>query len=169
MTRPLACAALLFSVAAWAQDAGKADAGVAPPKPHPVFAIGKGSPVLEQWAKSKPEARAALPTLKTVKIGERAYFGIFLEGWELPASRKVDLSADILITDCNKRQVLEKANVAATKMMDPRVHVVVPLLPAVELMYGLTDPECAYSVKLTIFDLVRGTSWTSEGSFTVAR
>jgi hypothetical protein len=170
MTRPLVCAALLCSVVASAQDGGKAAAPVAPAKPRPAFALAKSSPVFEVWARTKPEARAALPNLiKSVKIGERAFLGIFLENWELPPSRKVDLTADVLITDCNKRVVLEKASIAGTRITDPKVNLAVPLTPAVELMYGLTDPDCTYSVKVTVFDLLRGQSWTSEGTFDVTR
>jgi hypothetical protein len=185
MTRPLFCAALLFSAVASAQDGGTAapapknpkapvdagatDAGVAALQPKPVFAIAKSSLVLEQWAKTKPEARGSVPTLKAVKIGERAYLGIYLDNWELPFSRKVDLSGDILITDCTKRVLLEKAHVASAKTVDPKLQFAVPLNPTVELLYGLTDPECAYNVRLIIYDLVRGQSWASDGTFTVTR
>ena len=41
--------------------------------------------------------------------------------------------------------------------------------PAVELLYGLTDPDCTDQVQVTVFDLMRGGSWTSEGSFAVTR
>lgn len=150
-------------------DAGAADAGVAAGKPRPAFALAKDSPTLEKWAKTKPEGRAALGLLKGVKIGERTFMGLFLENYELPASRKVDLSADVLILDCDKRIVLEKANAAGTRSMDPKVHIAVPLLPAVELNYGNTDPDCVYSVKVTVYDLNRGVSWTTEGSFPVTR
>jgi hypothetical protein len=188
MTRSLACAALLLSFASWAQDggrspradagapapaaktdAGAADAGVAAARPRPAFALAKESATLDKWSKTRPEGRAALPTLKAVKIGERAFLGLFLENWELPASRKVDLAADVLITDCNKRIVLERANAAGTRAMDPKVHVAVPLTPPIELVYGLTDPDCAYAIKVTVFDLNRGSSWSAEGSFTVTR
>jgi hypothetical protein len=150
-------------------DAGSADAGVAASKPRPAFALAKDSPTLEKWAKTKPEGRAALGLLKGVKIGERTFMGLFLENYELPASRKVDLSADVLILDCDKRIVLEKANAASTRTMDPKVHLAVPMLPTIELNYGNTDPDCVYSVKVTVFDLNRGVSWTTEGSFPVTR
>lgn len=151
-----------------AGPAGAADAG-APSKPRPAFALAKDSATLEKWSKTPPAGRAALPTLKGVKIGERAFLGIFLENWELPQNRKVDLSADLLITDCNKRIVFERANVAGTRSTDPKVNLAVQLSPAVELLYGLTDPDCTYQVKVTVFDLMRGGSWSSEGSFAVTR
>jgi hypothetical protein len=180
MTKTFFCAALLASALGWAQDGGRAprvpagaaasaDAGVASRQPRPAFALARDSATLDKWSKTKPEGRAALPLLKAVKIGERAFLGLFVENYELPVSRKVDLAADVLITDCNKRIVLEKANIAGTRTMDPKLHLAVPLTPPIELVYGLTDPDCVYAVKVTVFDLNRGVSWTSEGTFPVTR
>lgn len=168
---------VLVAASAFAADAGsapspKADAGVAAPakKPKPVFVIFEDQPAAEKYVVLKPAERPkAKGVLTKVTIGKRATGAILIEDYELPFSRRVDLTADLTITDPTGRVVLDKASVAAANTMDPKVMTLVPLAPAVGLMYGLTDPEGDYKVHLVIWDQVRGESTTLDTKFTVTR
>lgn len=161
----------LVACAAHAADGGtpKADAGVAR-KPKPVFMIFDDQPAAEKFIVARPNERAAIKgVLSKVTIGKRAIGAIMLEGYELPFSRRVDLTADLTITDPTGRVVLDKASVAAASTMDPKTMTLVPLAPVVGLMYGLTDPEGEYLVHLKVWDQVRGESTVLDTRFTVTR
>lgn len=165
---------LLFALvasSAFAADAGvpKPDAGSAV-KSKPVFLIFEDQPAAEKYVVMKPaERKSAKGILTKVTVGKRATGAIMLEGYELPFSRRVDLTADITITDPTGRVVLDKASVAAASTWDPKNMTLVPLSPAIGLMYGLTDPEGEYKVHLTIWDQVRGESTMLDTKFTVSR
>lgn len=169
----------LVAVSAFAADAGapspspKPDAGTAAApakKPKPVFMIFEDQASAEKFIVLKPAERAkAKGVLTKVTIGKRALAAIMLEDYELPFSRRVDLTADITITDPTGRVVLDKASVAAANTMDPKTMTLVPLSPGLGLMYGLTDPEGDYKVHLVIWDQVRGESTTLDTKFPVSR
>ena len=175
-------AALCVALPSAAQDAGApatprapraaADAGAASPKApatKAVFVLAAEPATLEKYAAASPPERAGLPLLRTVKIGTRVGLGVFLEGYTLPRSRLVDLTADVLVEDCTGRTVLDRASAAAARTIDPKLHKSAPLRPWIELQFGLTDPECEYRVTLTVWDQVRGESYRAQGGFTVAR
>lgn len=167
------------TVAAKAADAGtapvaapavEADAGTVAWKAKPVVVFASDQATLEKYATLKPAERAKLKTIITTpKIGTRVEMGIFVEGYELPYSRRVDLSADVSITDVTGRSLLEKASFAGAQTMDPKTMLLVPLKPYASLMWGLTDREGEYQLKVTIWDHVRGTSTRLETKFNVTR
>lgn len=167
----------LVAASAFAADAGpapspKTDAGIAAPakKSKPVFMVFDNQEAAEKFVTTKIADRAkAKGVLTKVTVGKRAVGAIMLEDYELPFSRRVDLSADITITDPTGRVVLDKASAAAAQTMDPKTMTLVPLAPALGLMYGLTDPEGEYKVHLVIWDQVRGESTTLDTKFTVTR
>ena len=77
--------------------------------------------------------------------------------------------ADVVITDPTGRVVIDKAGIAGAQTMDPKTMLLVPLTPTFGLMFGLTDPEGEYKVRITLWDQVRGASALLETKFVVAR
>lgn len=154
-------------------DAGsvKPDAGVAK-QPKPVFVVFEDQAAAEKYVvlKTPAERANAKGVLKKVTIGKRATGAIMLENYELPFSRRVDLTVDVVIIDPTGRVVLDKASAAsASKDWDPKNMPLVPFGPALGLMYGLTDPEGEYTLKLKVWDQVRGESTSLDTKFTVSR
>jgi len=150
-------------------DAGvlaKADAGV---PAHPLFVIAEDTATFDAFSTAKVADRARLKTTTVVKIGQVYPAAIFADGYTLPFSRVVDLSADLTITDSTGRVVRERASVARVRTMDPKTMVAVQLVPDLRLSFGLTDPEGKYQVVLTLYDHVRGTATRAESAFTVTR
>jgi hypothetical protein len=147
-----------------------ADGGAAAWKAKPVFVFAETDEALAQYALAKPANRAGLKgILKKVTVGSRAMAAVMLEDYELPYSRRIDVSADIVITDPTGREVLDKASVAGSRTMDPKTMVLVPLGPTFPLMFGLTDPEGEYRVHITVWDQVRGASTRLDTKFTLSR
>jgi hypothetical protein len=119
---------------------------------------------------TKPDQRGTVKGLvDKMKINERVAFAIVLDRYELPKSRKVDLTADLLIVDSTGRTVVDKVSVATAKTWDPATQFAVPLKPATAMYFGTTDPEGIYSLKVTVWDQVRGTHVESTQQFTVTR
>lgn len=149
------------------QPQGAADAGApaGPYQPRAAFVLARDTATLDKWGRVRPSARAALPALKSVRTGERVVLGLFLDGFLPPASGTVDLSADVVITDCRGRTVEELAMFATAKSFDQNLETAAALKPAVPLQLGLTDPDCAYTVKATIFDYARGSTHVAKGTF----
>ncbi|GEM_PF-3041945 len=164
---------LLWAGVAAAQDAGvrAADAGVAPAaKMRPLLVLMDDAAQIDKYVIAKPAERAAMKgILSKVTVGKRAAAAILVEGYELPYSRRVDLNADIVITDPTGRVVLDKASVAGAQTMDPKTMLLVPLLPTFGLVFGLTDPEGDYKVRIVLWDQVRGSSSVLETKFQVTR
>lgn len=145
------------------------DAGVAA-EPKPVMLIASGPDVFDKWITAKPEQRAAVKGFTDkLKIGERYAFAAVIEGYELPKSRMVDLTADVQITDPTGRVVTDKVSMFTAKTWDPKKQFVVPMKPAMTLYFGTTDPEGQYDVKITVWDQVRGTHVELKTQFTVTR
>jgi hypothetical protein len=160
---------MLQVLVVWALAAG-ADAGVAAVPAKPLALIATDTGVIEKWVATKPEQRGTVKGLvDRVKINERVAFAIVLDGYELPRSRKVDLTADLLITDSTGRTVVDKVSVATAKTWDPAKEFAVMLKPLTGMYFGTTDPEGAYSLKVTVWDQVRGTHVESTQQFTVTR
>jgi hypothetical protein len=164
---------LLTSLAALADggtvDAGatsKPDAGVAA---RPLFVIAEDAAVFDAFSTAKVGERPKLKTTTALKVGTTYAASIFADGYTLPFSRVVDLSADITITDSTGRVVRERASAARARTMDPKTMVAVQLVPDFRLSFGLVDPEGAYQVVLVLYDHVRGVSSRSETTFTVTR
>ena len=152
-------------------DAGVLDAGSSLAwKAKPVLLFMDDVAVVDKYALAKPGERAGIKGVLTkLTIGKRAAGAILVESYELPFSRRVDLSADVVITDPTGRVVLEKASIAGAQTMDPKTMVLVPLAPTFGMMFGLTDPEGEYKVRVTIWDSVRGASAVLETKFLVTR
>ncbi len=152
-------------------DAGSVDAG--DPlvwKAKPVLLFVEDPAVADKYALAKPNERAAIKgVLSKLTIGKRAAGALFLENYELPFSRRCDLAADIVITDPTGRVVLDKAGIAGAQTMDPKTMVLVPLTPSFGMMFGLTDPEGEYKVRVVVWDQVRGASTVLETKFLVTR
>ena len=174
----------LLALAAHAADGGSAtpaakvaDAGSALDagsplawKAKPVLLFAEDATVLDKYVIAKPNERAGIKgVLSKLTIGKRAAGAIVVENYELPFSRRVDLSADIVITDPTGRVVLDKASIAGAQTMDPKTMLLVPLLPTFGLMFGLTDPEGEYKVRIVLMDQVRGTASVLETKFVVTR
>lgn len=154
----------------WAGVAAAQDAGVAAAKMKPVLVLMEDAAQIDKYVVAKPAERAAMKgILSKVTIGKRAAAAILVEGYELPYSRRVDLNADIVITDPTGRVVLDKASVAGAQTMDPKTMLLVPLLPTFGLVFGLTDPEGDYKVRIVLWDQVRGASSVLETKFQVTR
>lgn len=149
-----------------AGSATKADAGV---PARPVLVIAEDTATFDAFSTAKVAERARLKTTTVVKIGQVYPAAIFADGYTLPFSRVVDLSADLSITDSTGRVVRERASVAGVRTMDPKTMVAVQLVPDLRLSFGLTDPEGRYQVVLTLYDHVRGTATRTESAFTVTR
>jgi hypothetical protein len=162
-------AAIAATALAAAPDAGAADAGVAA-APKAVLLLAASSDVFEKWVTTPPAHRAALKGLvDKVKINERTLLAIVLDGYELPRSRRVELNADVVITDSTGRVVLERASIATARMFDPKTQSAVLLRPLGALIYGVTDPEGVYTVKVTVWDQIRGEAAKTVAQFTVTR
>ena len=163
----------LVAVAGHSADrrSGTVDAGTTPDwKAKPVLLLTDDPAVVEQYVAAKPPARAAMKGVLTkITIGRRAMGSVLLEGYQLPFSRRVDLTADVTITDPTGRVVLEKASLAGARTLDPKTMLLVPLAPSFPLMFGLTDPEGEYRVRITVWDQVRGASTVLETKFFVSR
>lgn len=149
------------------------DAGLAAPpadavlKPAIVLAETK-APVLTEWHLKKPAERAALKgQLGKVTVKQRVVAALFLDGWELPKSRRVDVTADVVLTDPTGRVVLEKASAAIATEFDPRIHTALALTPHLPIILGATDPDGEYVLKVTVWDQVRGISAKTELRFKV--
>jgi hypothetical protein len=157
---------LLTWVVATGADAGVAEARA----PRPALLIGVDDVPITRWIEAKPEQRAAIKGLTDkLKINDRYAVAIALDGYELPRSRRVDLSADLLITDSTGRVVVDRVSAATAKTWDPKTQVAVLLKPLTALSFGTTDPEGVYTVKVTIWDQVRGTHSEAQTQFTVTR
>jgi hypothetical protein len=160
---------MLQALLVWALATG-VDAGVAGATPKPLGLIATDPGVIEKWVATKPDQRATVKGLvDKMKINERVAFAIVLEGYELPKSRKVDLTADLLIVDSTGRTVVDKVSVATAKTWDPATQFAVLLKPMTGMYFGTTDPEGVYSLKVTIWDQVRGSHVESTQQFTVTR
>jgi hypothetical protein len=166
----------LMAFGAYAADGGvatpaAADAG-APLgwKAKPVLLFAEDAAVVDKYALARPSERAKIKgVLSKVTIGKRAAGAILVENYELPFSRMVDLAADVVITDPTGRVVLDKAGIAGARTMDPKTMVLVPLTPTFGMMFGLTDPEGEYKVRIVLWDQVRGASSVLETKFLVTR
>ncbi len=166
----LAFAALAADRGSNKADAGSADAGSVAKVARPVLLMTDDPAIVDKYVLAKPNERAAMKGVLTkLTVGKRAAGSILVENYELPFSRRVDLSADIVITDPTGRVVLEKASVAGAQTMDPKTMILVPLVPTFGLMFGLTDPEGEYKVRITLWDQVRGSSSVLETKFLVTR
>ncbi|MBS1150104.1 MAG: hypothetical protein H6Q89_1802 [Myxococcaceae bacterium] len=176
----------LMAIAAYAADGGAAkapgkaavDAGAATVdagsplgwRAKPVLLFTDDPAVVEKYALAKPHERAAIKGVLTkLTVGKRAAGAILLENYDLPFSRRVDLAADVVITDPTGRVVLDKAGIAGAQTMDPKTMVLVPLTPTFGMMFGLTDPEGEYKVRVVVWDQVRGASAVLETKFLVTR
>ena len=162
---------LLIAMTAYGADGGSLakDAGTAV-KVKPILLFVDDPSVVEKYSLAKPNERAAIKGVLTkLTVGRRAAGAILLENYELPFSRRVDLAADVVITDPTGRVVLDKASIAATQTMDPKTMVLVPLAPTFGMVFGLTDPEGEYKVRVTVWDQIRGTSAVLETKFLVTR
>ena len=162
----------LFAIAAHASDAGTSspDAGPLAYKAKPAIFFSEDPTVFEKLILAKPAERAAMKgILQKLTIGKRAAAIIVVEGYELPFSRRVDLQADIVITDPTGRVILDKASVSGAQTMDPKTMLLVPLAPTFGMVFGLTDPEGDYKVRITLWDQIRGASSIVETKFTVTR
>ncbi|MBK7864854.1 MAG: hypothetical protein IPJ65_40895 [Archangiaceae bacterium] len=138
--------------------------------PRAVVLLATSPDVFEKWATARPAERGSMKGLtEKVKINERTLIAIGLEGYQLPRSRRVELSADIVIIDSTGRTVLEKASVAGARLFDPKTQTAVLLKPFGALNYGVTDPEGVYTAKITVWDQIRGESSKTETQFTVSR
>lgn len=138
--------------------------------PKAVLLLAPNAEVFDKWVAAKPAERAALKGLTDkVKINERVMVAIALDGYQLPRSRRVELTADITITDSTGRTVLEKASAATARSFDPKTQTAVLLKPVGALIYGVTDPEGVYTARVTIWDQIRGESAKTVSQFTVAR
>jgi hypothetical protein len=151
--------------------AAGSDAGTAAaPALKAIALISTDSAVLEKWVTLKPAERAKLAGLTDkLKVDERVVVGIALDGYTLPKSRLVDLTCDVVITDPTGQLLLEKVSIAGTRTWDPKTQSAVPLKPTFGLIFGTTDPEGVYKMKITVWDQVRGVSTVSESTFTVSR
>lgn len=146
-----------------------ADAGV-PSAPKAVVLLAPTPDVFDKWEAAKPSERAGVKGLTDkVKINERMLIAIAVDGYELPRSRKVELNADIVITDSTGRVVLEKVSAAMARVYDPKTQVGLVLKPLGALIYGVTDPEGVYTAKVTVWDQIRGESMKTVAQFTVSR
>lgn len=157
-----------------ARDAGPTDAGatLGPGewKAKPILVLAEDETVIDKYALAKPADRAAIKGVLTkVTIGRRTAGAILLEGYELPYSRRVDISADLVITDPEGKEMIDKASVSGAQTMDPKLMVLLPLKPLFGLMFGLTDREGEYKVRITVWDHIRGASTKLETSFVVTR
>jgi hypothetical protein len=149
---------------------GGAEVALAKAAPRAQLLIANDTAVFDKWLAAKPAERAAVKGLTDkVKINERSVVAIVLDGYELPHSRKVELVADIVIVDSTGRTVLEKASVANGRTFDPKTQTAVLLKPTGSLIYGVTDPEGVYTVKLTVWDQIRGEASRAVSTFTVSR
>lgn len=153
----------LLSLAA-APDAGTAPAAKA------VILLAREAEAFDRWAAAKRSDRAAVKGLEgRLKINERMLVAIVLDGYELPRSRQVDLTADIVVTDSTDRVVLDKASAAIARTFDPKAQTAVVLKPLGALLYGVTDPEGVYTVKVTLWDQIRGQSYKAVLQVPVSR
>lgn len=152
-------------------DAGAVDAGSPLVwKARPVLLLADDAAVIEKYALAKPNERAAIKGVLTkITVGKRSLAAILVDGYELPFSRRVDLTADIVITDPTGRVVLDKAGISGAQTMDPKTMVLVPLNPTFGMVFGLTDPEGEYKVRIMLWDQVRGASSLLETKFVVTR
>ncbi len=167
------CLSLLSPLVLAAPDAGVAalDAGPAlVAQPVPVFAIAEKPEPFDTFAITKAVDRPKVKgLLNKVTIGKRVMLAIFLDNYTLPSSRRVDLSADVVITDPNGRVTHEQVSAAQAKTLDPKTMFTVPLKPGVPLSLGLTDPEGTWKISITIWDLVRGSHSRLDSTFLVTR
>jgi len=147
-----------------------ADAGVEAAAPKALFVLATSQEAVDKWAAAKPAERAAVKGIvDKVKINERVWAAIVLDGYTLPRSRKVELNADLIIVDSTGRTVVEKVSAATARTFDPKTQTAVVLKPVGGLIYGVTDPEGLYTARVTIWDQIRGEAAKSETQFTVTR
>ena len=153
-----------------AADAGKPAADTVEWKAVPVFAIAENEQALDKFAITKPAERSKIKGLVTkVTVGTRFAAAIFLDGYELPYSRRVDVSADIVITDPEGKEMLDRVSISGAQTMDPKVMLLLPLKPIFGLMFGLTDREGEYRVQITVRDHIRGELTKLDTKFLVTR
>ncbi len=147
-------------------DAGTAAA----PALKAVALISTDTTLIDKWVTLKSAERAKLPGLTDkLKVDERYVVAVALDGYTLPKSRRVDLTCDVVVTDPTGQPVLERVSIAGARNWDPKTQLAVPLKPLFGLMFGTTDPEGVYKLKVTVWDQVRGTSTVGESTFTVSR
>lgn len=157
------------------KDAGRPDAGLAAKAPgawaaKPIFLLAEDEKAIDKYALAKPSERAAVKgILQKLTVGKRAAAAILLEGYELPQSRRADLSADLVVMDPTGRTVIDKVSVSVAKTMDPQTMILVPLKPVFGMVFGLTDLEGEYQVRITVWDHVRGSSTNLETKFQLTR
>ncbi len=182
----MATAVLLWACLAWAGDGGTA----APAKPDkapeakaapdagtrstgfaatPLFLVTETPEALEKLEQVAPKDRAANKTIVTkMQIGKRYYLGVFVDGYTLPRSRRVDLAADLTLTDPAGDVRVERASAATSQMIDPK-NPTAFLRPGLPMTWALTDLEGEYKVRIKLYDQVRGEFSESTGRFTVVR
>lgn len=152
-----------------------ADAGTAPADagsayaPKAVVLMAPTTETFDKWVTVRGAEREKLKLADKLKVNDRVLMAIALDGYELPRSRKVDITSDVVITDSTGRVVMEKASAAAAHSFDPKLQTALLLAPIGSLYYGVTDPEGVYTVKVTIWDQIRGESYKTTASFTVFR
>jgi hypothetical protein len=175
--RATICLLSLVAFSAFATDAGTigADAGTVTGealewKAKPLFVLADSEAAIDKYVLAKPAERAKVKGILTkVTVGARVAGAIIVDNYELPYSRRVDVSADVLITDPEGKEILDKVSLAGAQTMDPKVMFALPLKPVFGLMFGLTDREGEYKVQVTVRDHIRGSSAKLETKFTVTR
>lgn len=176
--RMMLSALLLLAGLAHAGDAGTpaaaADAGTAAAAANvssatPAFVVVENQDDLTKLEQLSAKDRAAAKGVVTkMQIGKRYVGAIFVDGYTLPRSRRVGLAVDVTIIDPNGDVRIERVSAASTKTMDPKLPSVM-LRPALPMSWGLTDLEGEYTVKVKLYDEVRGESSESRSKITVVR
>jgi hypothetical protein len=170
----MATALILFAVLAHATDAGTpaADAGTAAANVStatPAFVVVENQEDLAKLEQLAPKDRATSKLVVTkMQIGKRYVGAILVDGYTLPRSRRVGLSVDVTIIDPNGDIRIERVSAASAKVVDPKLPTAL-LRPALPMTWGLTDLEGEYTVKLKLFDEVRGESSEARQKITVVR
>ncbi|MFT3835955.1 MAG: hypothetical protein QM723_03030 [Myxococcaceae bacterium] len=151
-----------------AVDAGTPAAANASPA-TPAFVVVENQDDLAKLEQLSAKDRAASKTVVTkMQIGKRYVGAIFVDGYTLPRSRRVGLGVDVTIIDPNGDVRIERVSAASTKTMDPKLPTLM-LRPPLPMTWGLTDLEGEYTVKLKLYDEVRGESSESRSKITVVR
>jgi hypothetical protein len=162
-------ALVLLTSLAFAADGGTPAAAPPVPAATAVFLVTEKEEDLVKLEQLSAKDRAASKLIVTkMQIGKRYVGAIFVDGYTLPRSRRVGLQADITIVDPNGDNRIERVSAATAKTVDPKLATVL-LRPALPMTWGLTDMEGEYTIKLKLFDEVRGESSDSSSKITVFR
>ncbi len=172
--RLMVSALLLLAGLAHATDAGtaaRADAGTAAnvsPATASFVVVEKEEdlPKLEQL--SAKERAASKLVVTRMQIGKRYIGAIFVDGYTVPRSRRIGLQVDVTILDPNGDIRIERVSAAQAKVVGPKLPSVL-LRPGLPMTWGLTDLEGEYTIKLKLYDEVRGESSDSSSKITVVR